>query len=324
MSSGADARDGPPSVGGGPDGGPSGQPRSPASGGLAGPPEEPPDTEPADPADDRPLRRWARSLAVASAVVLLLAGVLYWFSPALARWADGLFPRVLFRADARERAVALTVDDAPSAATAEILDVLARHDARATFFVIGGRTPGRGDVLRRIVREGHELGNHLMEDRPSWRLHPDELRLRIEAAGRRLSAYDTVRWLRPGGGWFDDDLLRVAREEGYRVALGSVYPLDAWLPWPGLLAAFVRRKVRPGDVVVLHDGPVRGPRTAEVLRRVLPALRARGYRVVTLSELAPAPPGRGAAEYGGVTGAAPRASSPTEAVVPHTHGRGAP
>lgn len=84
----------------------------------------------------------------------------------------------------------------------------------------------------------------------------------------------------------DGDLLAAAREQGYRVALGSVYPFDTVLPVPSVLAAFVLRKARPGAVIVLHDGDERGERTAAVLERVLPELQARGYRLVTLSRLA--------------------------------------
>jgi peptidoglycan/xylan/chitin deacetylase (PgdA/CDA1 family) len=76
-----------------------------------------------------------------------------------------------------------------------------------------------------------------------------------------------------------------AAERGYRVVLGSVYPFDAQLAFPGFLAWYVLRNVRPGAILVLHDGAERGGRTAEVLEKVLPVLRERGYRVVTVSEL---------------------------------------
>lgn len=237
------------------------------------------------PGTDRPVRRWLRSLLLAGAVVLVAGAGLWWFSPELARWIDGRQPAVVFGAETDRRAVALTVDDAPTPATSEILDVLDRHGARATFFVLGGRVPGREDVLRRAVAAGHELGNHMMEDRPTWRLPPGELEPRMREAGRILGRFDTVRWLRPGGGWYDGDVVRAARRSGYRVALGTVYPFDVWLPWPALVAGFARWKARPGDVLVLHDGPGRGRRTAQVLERLLPALRERGIRVVTLSEL---------------------------------------
>jgi peptidoglycan/xylan/chitin deacetylase (PgdA/CDA1 family) len=77
--------------------------------------------------------------------------------------------------------------------------------------------------------------------------------------------------------------------KGYECALGSVYPYDATIPSSAFAARYILRNVRPGAVIVLHDGGARGRRSARTLRTVLPALSSRGYRVVALSELAPPP-----------------------------------
>ena len=70
------------------------------------------------------------------------------------------FPGVVSRGPAGARAIALTFDDGPSDQTAHVLRALRRHDARATFFPLGREIPGREHLLRRAVREGHEIGNH--------------------------------------------------------------------------------------------------------------------------------------------------------------------
>jgi hypothetical protein len=75
------------------------------------------------------------------------------------------------------------------------------------------------------------------------------------------------------------------RRHDYRCALGSVYPFDAAIPSVAWATHHVLRNARPGAVVILHDGGSRGQRTAQVLAEVLPELRRRGYRVVSLSEL---------------------------------------
>jgi peptidoglycan/xylan/chitin deacetylase (PgdA/CDA1 family) len=80
-------------------------------------------------------------------------------------------------------------------------------------------------------------------------------------------------------------MVRTMRRAGYECALGSVYPLDASLGWPWLSERYILSHSRPGAIVVLHDRGARGERTATVLGRVLPALRERGYQIVTLSEL---------------------------------------
>jgi peptidoglycan/xylan/chitin deacetylase (PgdA/CDA1 family) len=74
-------------------------------------------------------------------------------------------------------------------------------------------------------------------------------------------------------------------QHGYRCALGSIYPYDAAIRSPAFSRRHILHNLRPGGIVVLHDGGARGRRTADVLRMLLPELHRRGYRVVTLSEL---------------------------------------
>jgi peptidoglycan/xylan/chitin deacetylase (PgdA/CDA1 family) len=107
----------------------------------------------------------------------------------------------------------------------------------------------------------------------------------VREAGTVLRRFGPVRWLRPGSAWYTAAMLAIVEQEGCRCALGSVYPYDAHVPSARLSAAFILAHVRPGAVIVLHEGGGRGRRTLRVLRRVLPALHARGYRVVSLSEL---------------------------------------
>ena len=224
----------------------------------------------------------AGGVAVLAALVVALWTAPRWLLPRIAARS----PRCLFMVPTDERVVALTVDDGPDAAhTQRILDVLRAHDARATFFLISSRVAGNESIVAAAVAEGHELGNHLTRDEASIRLSPAAFAAAVEEAGRVLGGFGSVRWLRPGSGWYDDLMLATIERAGYRCALGSVYPYDAHLPSPRFAAAYLLSNVRPGAVIVLHDGGGRGNRTVEVLRHVLPVLRVRGYRVVTLSEL---------------------------------------
>jgi peptidoglycan/xylan/chitin deacetylase (PgdA/CDA1 family) len=197
------------------------------------------------------------------------------------------FPGCLYRIRTQERSVALTVDDGPDALTTPlILAELSRHAARATFFLIGERVPGREALVRRLVEEGHELGNHLMRDRPAIRLSAEELARDLDQSHALLAPYARVRWARPGSGWYSSETVAAMARKGYECALGSVYPYDATIPWSAFTGRYILRNVRPGVIIVLHDGGARGRRTARTLSTVLPELRRRGYRVVTLSELA--------------------------------------
>jgi len=182
--------------------------------------------------------------------------------------------------------VALTIDDGPDpVTTAKILDVLRQHDARATFFLIGERVPGNEEIVARIVEEGHELGNHLMRDEPSFLLGPAEFERQLTATHAMLSTYGEVRWFRPGSGSYDRAMLSTLERHGYTCVLGSVYPFDAHVGSVGFAARHIPLNAGPGSIVLLHDRGPRGERTAEVLARVLPELNRRGLRVVGLSEL---------------------------------------
>lgn len=205
-----------------------------------------------------------------------------WLVPRLARRSS----RCLYCVPVGQRVVALTFDDGPHPETTPaILRMLRAHGARATFFLIADRVSGCESLVATLVAEGHELGNHLIHDEPSILLTPERFSAAVREAGAVLGRFGPVRWLRPGSGWYSAAMLDTIEREGFRCALGSVYPYDAHLPLVGLAAAYILANARPGAVIVLHDGGARGRRTVEVLRRVLPVLHARGYRVATLSEL---------------------------------------
>jgi peptidoglycan/xylan/chitin deacetylase (PgdA/CDA1 family) len=212
----------------------------------------------------------------------LIAGPPAW----LFEWLEVLHSGCLYRVPLQAPLVALTFDDGPDLATTPlILTELRRHGARATFFLIAERVDGREHLVRQMVAEGHEVGNHFMRDRPSILLSAHEFARDLEQAHRVLAAYGSVRWARPGSGWYSQAMIATMARQGYRCVLGSVYPYDATIPSAGFSAWHILRNARPGAILVLHDGGTRGRRTARVLRSVLPELHRRGFRVVSLSEL---------------------------------------
>lgn len=200
--------------------------------------------------------------------------------------AKALSDRVLYSVPTEQKTVALTIDDGPDPRTTPaILDLLSSHQARATFFVITGRIPGNEPLLERMVDEGHELGNHLTSEEPSIRLGSDGFARELELADSALTEFGDIHWVRPGSGWFNQAMLKTAEQQGYRLALASIYPFDATIPSPWFASEFILWRLRPGSVILLHDHRGRGERTLTTLQRVLPELLRRGYSVVTLSEL---------------------------------------
>jgi peptidoglycan-N-acetylglucosamine deacetylase len=203
------------------------------------------------------------------------------------RWLSRRFADVLFEQPNAGPLVALSFDDSPHPTlTPRILDVLAEHDAHATFFMIGEHVAGNEEVVRRLVDEGHELGNHMMSDAPSARLPAAEFERQLLQTHELLARFGPVRWFRPGHTWFNHRMLDQIHRHGYRCAMASAYALE-FLPVPAPYAArHILLNVRAGGVIILHDAAADQERTVAVLQRVLPALRRRGYQIVTVSELA--------------------------------------
>lgn len=233
--------------------------------------------------------RWAR-LANAAGAYALGVPLLATFPPA---WLLGLLnsPSTPFYADrSGGPTVALTIDDSVDpTSTPAILDVLANHDVQATFFVLSDSIDGNEALLADIVAAGHEIANHQTADVRGWRMSPAEFSEDIRVSGERLRRFGEVRWLRPGGGFYDGAMVAAAETHGSRLVLGSVFPLDSHIASSRFVANYLLARTHPGDIIVLHDGPSRGLRTAEALEQALPKLKQKGLRFVTLTGLLGAP-----------------------------------
>lgn len=226
-----------------------------------------------------------RGAALLLGLGLLLLAALIRPGPVV-RWLARRYPDVLFQHETAEPLVALTIDDSPHRdLTPGILDVLAEHDARATFFLIGEQIPGNEAILQRMVDEGHELGNHLMTNAPSILFSGAEFERQLQQTHDLIAPYGPVRWFRPGSAWYSRRMLDQVQAQGYRCALGSAYAYDPQVRSRRYVTWHILSHIRPGAVIALHDGAGCAPQTEAVLRRVLPELERRGYRVVTLSEL---------------------------------------
>jgi peptidoglycan/xylan/chitin deacetylase (PgdA/CDA1 family) len=192
--------------------------------------------------------------------------------------------------------IALTFDDGPDEWTEPILDILSTNDARATFFVIGSVVDKRAHLLRRIVAEGHEVGNHtwshpwLARDCDNVRVH-EELE-RTNAALTDLVGSPPRRFRAPH---YDVDgrVLAVARRLELAHTRGDVTPPD----WDerctaGFIATYVLQHARAGLIVGLHDGvpPTSRPgksrnATVDAVASIVPRLRERGFDCTTASAL---------------------------------------
>lgn len=182
-------------------------------------------------------------------------------------------PGCLYNVDRDDKTVALTLDDGPdSTTTPQLLKILAANNARATFFLISSRVAGNDRLVARLAREGHEIGNHFSENEASISLSPSDFVSSFLTADSVLKRFAPVRWVRPGSGRYNKRMVRTFRKYGYRCALGSVYTFDPQVPWSGYSTWMIRRYVRPGAIIILHDGGYKGRNTIKTLNEILPEL----------------------------------------------------
>jgi peptidoglycan/xylan/chitin deacetylase (PgdA/CDA1 family) len=226
------------------------------------------------------------------AVLVLLAvlGGLYWLlmSPFAPSSRD--YP---YHGPAAERVVALTFDDGPNEPyTSQILDILAAHDIRATFFHVGQCVERHPEVAARVIDAGHVVGNHSLSHRFSTYLRPKAFEREV-ARTQDILARSTGRtpalartpWL-----WRQPALLRMLRRGGLHPVAGEFgHALEVFQPSGARMARRAIAKTRPGSILIFHDGfDGRGGDRAETVaavRATVEGLLARGYRFVTVDEL---------------------------------------
>lgn len=190
-------------------------------------------------------------------------------------------------------AMALTFDDGPNpAVTPELLDLLERHGAQATFFLIGKRVKQFPEITREIAARGHTIGNHTYK-------HPGLTLLSSQRISEELSRCDDAiieavnlrpRWMRPPFGLRGPQLQRVLRQRRrIGVAMWSRWARD-WKPRHTHVVIQSLAKARGGDIVLLHDGDHRSTRgdrrhTVEALDYWLPRWKDAGIRFIKLDDL---------------------------------------
>ena len=192
--------------------------------------------------------------------------------------------------DPGEQVLYLTFDAGyENGCTAEILDVLKKHDVPGAFFLVGDYLERNADLVRRMVAEGHTVGNHTMN-------HPDMSKLKDQAAfekelGEMEALFQDItgetlpKFYRPPQGLYSQENLKMAQQMGYRTVFWSLAYVD-WNNDAQPTAAYAFSKLLPrthnGAVVLLHST---SKTNAAILDELLTQWKEMGYRFGTLEEL---------------------------------------
>uniref|UniRef100_UPI000D1F29D7 polysaccharide deacetylase family protein n=1 Tax=Cyanothece sp. BG0011 TaxID=2082950 RepID=UPI000D1F29D7 len=151
-------------------------------------------------------------------------------------------------------------------------------------------------IVQDIIKNGHEIGNHMVKDEKSILLTREDFEEEFLTADKTLNQFllnnsSKVRWFRPGGGWYNSKILDIVKKYNYQTVLGSIFPYDTHIPSSDFASYQILANLRPGAIIVLHDSAKDGhsgewgERTNKTLKKILPEIKKRGYRIVTLSEM---------------------------------------
>ncbi|MDX6739922.1 polysaccharide deacetylase family protein [Actinocorallia sp. A-T 12471] len=185
---------------------------------------------------------------------------------------------------ARAKCVALTFDDGPMEHTERLLEMLARYDAKATFFVVGQMVEEFPEVVRKEVEQGHEIANHSWNHANLASLSADGVTAQIQRTQDAIlqhSGYRSVL-LRPPYGSSNAQVAKIAASFGLPEIIWAVDPLDWRDRNSSLIARRVLSQTGKGDVVLLHDIHAS---TVDAVPRILEGLAAKGFKFVTVSTL---------------------------------------
>ncbi|WP_158835515.1 polysaccharide deacetylase family protein [Streptomyces sp. NRRL S-350] len=186
----------------------------------------------------------------------------------------------VYELDAARRVVALTIDDGPDPRyTPTVLALLQQHGIRATFFLIGENAVEHPELVREIADHGHHIANH------TW-THPDlrslsDTKVRDELVRTSDLLHRTTgrlpAWFRAPGGDWSPASLKVAADLGMRNMAWSVDPRDWARPGTSAITDRILKDVRPGSIVLNHDGGGDRSQTVAALKAYLPVLIDSGY-----------------------------------------------
>lgn len=191
-----------------------------------------------------------------------------------------------FSIETSEKVIAITFDDGPHGVnTPRLLDMLKKRGVKATFYVVGNMVKNRPDLLKRMIDEGHEIGNHTVTHGNLARMSDSGLRKELQDAHDMIVEASGVapKSMRPPGGSIKNDQKKLMLKEfGYPTILWSVDPEDWKRPGASVVTSRLVNGARPGGILLVHD--LHAP-TVDAMPSTLDQLLAKGYRFVTISEL---------------------------------------
>jgi peptidoglycan/xylan/chitin deacetylase (PgdA/CDA1 family) len=211
--------------------------------------------------------------------------------PLVYRLLQPTFPHCLWCGNSNSKTIALSFDDGPHPQyTPQVLSVLKRYNITASFFWLGNCVNRFPDIGKTVSEQGHWIGLHGYEHDSFPLLSPTQLKQSLEKT--QIAIYNAcnlspekVRDVRPPNGFFTPQTLHLFQQWNYRPVMWSVVPEDWVHPGVNVVVNRVIKQVKPGSLIVLHDGYFGGKDVAETINILIPRLLQEGYEFVTVDSL---------------------------------------
>ena len=202
---------------------------------------------------------------------------------------DGVLAYTHFvsRGSPKAKEIALTFDDGPGPTTPALLRYLIANGVPATFFLVGSAIVDHPSLVRQEADAGFTLGSHTESHSRLAKKTPEQQLEEIIDTADRITRFTghSVRFFRPPYGSFDAHTLGILKAERMLMVLWSLDPRDFATERSAPIVKATLAGARAGSIVLLHDGPGARPQTLKAVRRIVPALRRRGFRFVSLPTL---------------------------------------
>ncbi len=194
---------------------------------------------------------------------------------------------IIKRTDSKGNNVALTFDDGPGEYTMRVISVLKQYNVPATFFVTGGAVRRHQDIIKQTVSLGYTVGNHTYSHLKL--IEADEFLIIDEIRKTENIIFQATgvkpKWFRPPELRLDSKIIKVSSALGYQIVLATIDPGDYKKMPPSVILDRVLKNIKPGAVIVLHDGGGDQESTVRALPLIISFLRARGLQFVSLDQL---------------------------------------
>lgn len=187
----------------------------------------------------------------------------------------------------KRRVIALTFDDGPSKYTPRVLQILKKYKVKATFFPLGIQAKKFPRYINRIKKNGHTIGNHTNTHINLSKSTDKLIRIEINRADHWIYKATKVRtkWFRPPGGALRQSVINSITLRGKNIAMWNIDTVDWKKPPPEVMVERVISQLKPGQVVLMHDGGGDRSRTVAALSKIIEEALDRKYEFVTLDEL---------------------------------------